>query len=123
MVLHSLKYVELNDEETDLEDAQAVQRVEAVTEWELTRLEQSGVETSQGDGAVALYSGVVTDEIRMESLPSSGVRMRLFDLNGRMVRDEVADEGRMDVAEVPSGVYVLFVETAGGQWPFRIVKR
>lgn len=79
--------------------------------------------TDLAGAGIRIYPNPVSDRLQIEGMQAGNVR--LYDAGGRTLlqRPLFGGGGTLDLGAVPSGMYLLFLEDARGQWLVRILKQ
>lgn len=123
--LSSLKYIGMPDNMQLYANSIPVQRVSSIapsTDWKLVSPEEifSGVDQTF-DGALKVFPRIVRNEVMIE-IPSHEFLLKIVDLNGRILFNEILENGRVDISNLTQGIYVLHIASGNENEQVKILK-
>jgi len=83
----------------------------------------TGINSPAERSAIQLFPNPATDHITLALEPNDRlVQVRLFDVQGRMVRTYTSVDGSLDIRELDSGSYLLHIHSKSGVRIARLIK-
>jgi len=72
--------------------------------------------------SIAFYPNPVNDVLLVESLDIPIVDIKIYDLNGRLIKEVQLDHNQIDFSQLQKGIYILHIETAVGILREKLIK-
>ena len=88
-------------------------------------VEGTGLKDVKGKPVISVYPNPVKDFVTIKSEQSSLESIEIFDINGKMVKQEnvIGQEKEMNISELTSGAYIIRIKTEKGIESVRILKK
>jgi hypothetical protein len=72
--------------------------------------------------AITIYPNPVSNVLYIKNAGITIENVKIYDLNGRLIKEEKLDDNQIDVSQLPQGIYILDIETAIGVLRQKLVK-
>ncbi|MCW3124344.1 MAG: hypothetical protein JWO03_2 [Bacteroidetes bacterium] len=83
--------------------------------WSLTPGTSTGINPVNVPQSLSIYPNPVSGKLQFDcgEIPNSGIQTRIYDISGKVVRDETILINQLDVSELVNGFYILSLNTEG----------
>jgi len=72
---------------------------------------------------ISIYPNPVGEVLNIRSSGLAINWLKIYDLNGRLIKEVQLDHNQIDVSQLPQGIYILDIETAVGVLRQKLVKK
>jgi len=72
--------------------------------------------------SVSIFPNPVSDILKIKSFGIAIQGVKIYDLNGHLIKEEKLNHNQIDVSQLPKGIYILSIETPVGILREKLVK-
>ncbi len=72
--------------------------------------------------AISIYPNPFKDVLYLERSGIAVESLRIYDLNGQLIKEETLDHNQIEISQLSKGIYILHIETAVGILREKLIK-